>query len=87
MANTAFRSKVNLYVRRALNLGSYRLIQKEYSEFQVGFCYNNSVSTDRLKLESIIRGQETESCLIRLNFHWKHAVNKAVRRKYSSGTY
>ena len=30
--------------------------------------------------------QETESHLIGLNLHWKHAVNKAVWRKCSSGT-
>ena len=30
--------------------------------------------------------QETKSCLIGRNLHWKHVVNKAVRRKCSSGT-
>ena len=39
----------------------------------MGSCYNNSVSTVCRKV------QETESCLIGLNLHWKHAVNKAVR--------
>ena len=45
------------------------------------------MSSDRRKILSIQdEVQETESCLIGLNLHRKHAINKAVRKKCSSGT-
>ena len=33
-----------------------------------------------------MRSKKNESCFIRPNLHWKHAVKKAVRRKCSSRT-